>query len=93
MITKCKRPVFREVDVQVSGRNLVIGIYPHGWITVRLKGTQRLVEANARWLYNNRTGIARHQARQARRRMRKERAIEIQNQMMADAIAAEGDFR
>lgn len=90
MTTRATKPVYRELTgVRVNGRNLVVGIHPSGYITVRLKGTGRTAEAHAGWIYRNRHGIAKHQERLARRRARKERAIELQSEMMAAAIAAE----
>ena len=88
MTTKARRPVFREVAMQVKGRALVIGIHPNGWITVRLKGTRRTAEARADWIYRNRDGIAKHQAKLQRRQARaaaRQAAIDAQNEMMSTA--------
>lgn len=87
MIAKVKKPVFREIPgVQVGKRNLVVGIYPTGWITVRLKGTRQEAEADLRWLYRNRTGIALHMHKLARRRQRKEAAIAYQCDLAIQAL-------
>jgi hypothetical protein len=89
MATFAKRPVFREIAAEVNGRRLIVGIHPNGYITVRLKGTRRTADATAVWIYRNREGIAKHQARLARRRARKEAAIAAQIEMALSAYPRE----
>jgi hypothetical protein len=86
MTTRARKPVYRELAAEVDGRALVVGIHPNGYITVRLKGTQRTAEIKASTIYRQRAGLAAYEARVARRRDRREARIEAQARMMAAAL-------
>jgi hypothetical protein len=89
MVTIARKAIFREIPVaRVSGRALIVGIHPNGYITVRLKGTRRTAEAPATWIYRHREGLARHLERLDRRRSRKEARIARQIEMAIQAREA-----
>lgn len=71
MTTIATRPVYREIaSVAIDGRRLIVGIEPGGTVTVRRKGTRKVVEAPATWIFE---AWQRIEARAERRRRRKER--------------------
>jgi hypothetical protein len=91
MATVAKRAVFREVPtLRIDGRNLVVGIHPHGVISVRLKGTRQVQTITAAHAWDtgkrmkDREERARRKSARDKRRLEKELALAFEKPHFAD---------